>query len=194
MDQIKTGKLIRVLRQHMHLTQLELAEKVGVSDKAVSKWERGCGSPDISYLPVLADVLKVDARSLLRGDLEENDMTNGDLKKMRFYVCPDCANIVFSTDSTNVNCCGKKLDSLEAAEASGNDRLDVTESDGEWYVTSAHEMTREHYVSFVAFLTGDTVVVKRLHPEWNMEVRLPFFAHGTILWYCTQHGLFFQNV
>lgn len=51
MDQTRTGALIRTLRQQKHLTQRQLADTIGVSDKAVSKWERGCGAPDISLLP-----------------------------------------------------------------------------------------------------------------------------------------------
>lgn len=65
MDQAKTGNLIRSLRQKQHMTQLELAEKINVSDKAVSKWERGCGAPDISLLPALAAALGVEPGVLL---------------------------------------------------------------------------------------------------------------------------------
>ena len=67
MDQVKTGKLIRSLRLKHHLTQLALAEMLGVSDKAVSKWERGCGAPDISLLPLLSQALGADTEVLLRG-------------------------------------------------------------------------------------------------------------------------------
>lgn len=90
MDQIKTGKIIRSIRLKKKLTQLELAEMIGVSDKAVSKWERGCGAPDISLLPLLSEALQIDTEALLRGDTEENDMNNGNMKKMKFYICPDC--------------------------------------------------------------------------------------------------------
>ena len=55
-------------------------------------------------------------------------------------------------------------------------------------------MRREHYISFVVFLTGDTLIVKKLYPEWELETTLPFFAHGTLLWYCTKHGLFSQQI
>ena len=109
MDQVKTGRLIRTMRTKLGLTQLALAEQLGVSDKAVSKWERGGGAPDISLLPLLSQALGVDTEALLRGDLEENDMTNGNMKKMRFYRCPACGNLLFSTDDADVTCCGAKL-------------------------------------------------------------------------------------
>lgn len=86
MDQIKIGELIRLLRQKQGMTQLELAEKIGVSDKAVSKWERGCGAPDLAVLPILSEALQVDSDALLRGDLNGNNMTNGNLNKLKFYI------------------------------------------------------------------------------------------------------------
>lgn len=194
MDQVKTGKLIRSLRQQKSLTQLALAEMLGVSDKAVSKWERGCGAPDISLLPLLSQALGVDTEVLLRGELEENELSSGNLNKLKFYLCPDCGNLLFSTDSADVHCCGKKLSPMAAKKAEGADALSVTVSDGGWAVTSEHEMLREHYISFLAFLTGDTVMVKKLYPEWGLETWLPFFAHGRLLWCCTKHGLFYQDI
>ena len=86
MDQIRTGSLIRRLRLEQGMTQLALAERLGVSDKAISKWERGCGAPDLSILPLLSQALEVDTDTLLRGDLEANDLTNGNLKHMRQSV------------------------------------------------------------------------------------------------------------
>ena len=82
MNQQKTGSLIRSLRLKHKMTQLVLAKQLGVSDKAVSKWERGVGAPDVSLLPLLSQALGVDMEALLRGELEENDMTRGDMKKM----------------------------------------------------------------------------------------------------------------
>ena len=112
MNQVKTGGLIRAARLKNGMTQLQLAEKLSVSDKAVSKWERGCGCPDLSTLPLLADVLGIDMAALLTGDLEENDMGNGDLRKLKFYVCPTCGNLLFAADEAQVSCCGTKLAAL----------------------------------------------------------------------------------
>ena len=109
MDQMKTGGLIRTLRRRRGLTQLALAERLGVSDKAVSKWERGRGAPDIALLPSLSEALGVDTKALLRGDLEENEMTNGNMKRTRFYVCPDCGSLLLSTESGELTCCGRRL-------------------------------------------------------------------------------------
>ncbi|MFR6186637.1 MAG: helix-turn-helix domain-containing protein [Lawsonibacter sp.] len=67
MDNIRTGALIRRLRRELGLTQLQLAGRLGVSDKAVSKWERGLGSPEVSTLPRLSQVLGVDLARMLQG-------------------------------------------------------------------------------------------------------------------------------
>ena len=121
-------------------------------------------------------------------------MTNGNPKRMRFYVCPDCGTLLFSMDGGTVSCCGKPLPPLEAREAPEKERLEAVLSDGSWYITGTHEMHREHYVSFAALLADDTLTVKKLYPEWGPEFRLPCLSHGTLLWYCTRHGLFRRQI
>lgn len=86
MDPIKTGAVIRSQRQKNGMTQLELAEKLCVSDKTVSKWECGSGVPDISLLPTLARALDVDVKALLYGELQEHGSSSGNLKKLNFFV------------------------------------------------------------------------------------------------------------
>lgn len=63
MKQTKIGALIRSLRKEMNFTQQQLAEKLCVSDKAISKWERCIGCPDVSLLPSLSEILGVDLES-----------------------------------------------------------------------------------------------------------------------------------
>lgn len=154
MDQTKTGRLIRALRQGQNLTQAELGEKLGVGGKAVSKWECGAGAPDIALLPRLSELLGVDTEALLRGELGENDRSSGNLRRMRFYVCPDCGNLLFSLEGAEVSCCGRKLPAL----------------------------------------TGDTLLLRKLYPQWDLSARLPDFPQGTLLWYDTQEGLLYQEV
>lgn len=176
------------------MTQLELARLLNVSDKAVSKWERSCGVPDLSLIPRLSEVLNLDADALLRGEMNENAAVSGNMKKTVFYLCNACGSLVLSAGNADVNCCGKKLLPLIAEKATEAHALNIELNDGEWYITSQHEMSRQHYISFIAYLNGDTVIVKKLYPEWALEVRLPHFAHGRILWYCTNHGLFYRDI
>lgn len=192
MDQTKTGGLIRALRTQKGLTQKELAEAVGVGDKAVSKWERGLGCPDVSLLPELSRVLGVWLEALLSGQIDANDQERGNMKKLNFYVCPDCGNLITAATEAGVSCCGRTLPPLEPQKP--EEPLSVEKIDDSWFISSPHPMTKDHYVSFAALLTGDTLFLRRLYPEWDLQTRIPAFGHGILLWYCTKHGLFRQII
>ena len=192
MDQTKTGGLIRALRTQKGLTQKALAEAVGVGDKAVSKWERGLGCPDVSLLPELSRVLGVGLEALLSGELDANDQERGNMKKLNFYVCPDCGSLITAAAEAGVSCCGRTLLPLEPQKP--EEPLSVEKIDGSWFISSPHPMTKEHYISFVALLTGDTLFLRRLYPEWDLQTRIPAFSHGILLWHCTKHGLFRQII
>lgn len=73
MDNIQTGKLIAELRNKQGLTQQQLADKLNLSNKTISKWESGNGSPDISNLPVLAETLGISVDELLKGELKKTE-------------------------------------------------------------------------------------------------------------------------
>ena len=74
MNQIKIGRFIAECRKKVNLTQMQLAEKLGITDKAISKWERGITMPDTSLMLELCDILCISVNELLRG--EKNDMEN----------------------------------------------------------------------------------------------------------------------
>lgn len=194
MDCEKIGKLIKKLRKGQRLTQAELAEQLTVTDKAVSKWERGLGCPDVSVLPALSGVLGVNLEELLSGELPENDAVGGNMKKTVFYVCPDCGNVIAAFAEAAISCCGHKLSPETPQKAEGADRLSVEKIENDYFISSAHEMTKEHHISFIALLTGDALMLKKLYPEWNAETRIPCFGHGRLVYGCTRHGLFEQYI
>ncbi len=194
MDCEKIGRLICGLRKEKGLTQRELAERLRVSDKAVSKWERGLGCPDVSLLTALSAVLGVDVQGLLAGELEQNDTVGGNMKQLKFYVCPHCGILMTSSSEAAVSCCGKPLEALTARKAEPEERLSVELIENEYFVSSPHEMTKEHYVAFVALLTGDAVILRKMYPEWDLQTRIPRLAHGLLVWYCTRHRLSWQPV
>ena len=194
MDHTKIGKLIYTLRKEKGLTQLQLAEAMHISDKTVSKWERGLGCPDISLLCELSKILNVDLSELLRGQLTSNDILGGSMKRIKFYVCPNCGNILTALSDTAISCCGKKLLPLELKKPNAADRLSVKIIENEFFISANHEMTKEHYISFVALITDDTLILRKQYPEWDLQARIPFFAHGQLVWYCTRHGLFCQSI
>ena len=84
MDQIKIGRFIAVRRKRANLTQLQLADRLGITDKAVSKWERGITTPDTSIMLELCDVLGISVNELLSG--EEINMENSSQKNEQLLL------------------------------------------------------------------------------------------------------------
>lgn len=80
MNQIKIGKFIAECRKNENLTQLQLAEKLNITDRAVSKWETGKAMPDSSIMLELCDVLKINVNDLLCGEVVTMDRYNKDLE------------------------------------------------------------------------------------------------------------------
>ena len=194
MDHEKTGELIREFRIKKGLTQKQLAERINVSDKAVSKWECGNGCPDVSLLTALAEVFGTDTGVLLSGEIDKNESEKGNMKKLRFYVCKDCGNILTATSEAAVTCCGNRLSAIEPKKAEENEKLTVEEIGGELLVTSGHEMTKEHYISFVAYQSDNCMMMFKQYPEWALQARLPLFRSGRLVWYCSKCGLMWQNI
>ena len=194
MDAVKTGALICRLRKERGMTQKQLAGELFVSDKAVSKWENGGGFPELSLLPDIAAIFNVRLEDLLRGEIEENSKTGGNMRNLKFYVCPQCGNLITAAGEADISCCGKKLEPVEAVKAADSEKLSVELIENEYFLSSTHEMTKEHYIMFVALLTGDGIYLRRQYPEWDLQTRLPRLAHGKLLWYCSKHGLFYQLV
>lgn len=194
MDCGKIGELILRLRKERGLTQRELAEKLQVTDKAVSKWERGLGCPDVSLLTELSAALGVDMAALLTGELPSEDESGGNMKNAKYYVCPTCGGITMTTGEAQLTCCGRTLAALEAKKAAAEEKLTVEKVEDEWFITSGHPMTKDHHIAFVAFATGDKIQFIRQYPEWDLSLRIPARGHGKLLWYCTEHGLFYQLI
>ena len=194
MEQERFGLLLRQLRRERGVTQKTLAEQLGVTDKAVSKWERGVGCPDVTYLPQLSQIFGVDLVRLLQGDLAPNEMVGGNMKKIRYYACPVCGGLSFCTGEAEVSCCGRTLSPLEPRKAREEEKLTVERVENDWFVTGDHPMRKEDYVSFVALATGDRLQVVKQYPEWDLQTRIPGRSHGMLLWYSKAQGLLYQLV
>lgn len=192
MDNNTVGNIIRTLRMEQNMTQKQLADKMSISDKTISKWERDLGLPDISLIPKLSDLLGIDTQSLLVGDMTSNNFVGGNMKNTKYFICPICHNISLCTGAAEVSCCSKKLTVQTMNKAGENEKLSVQVIEKEWYITSIHPMTKTHYISFVAFVTGDRIQIIKQYPEWNLNVRIPKGGHEMLIWYCTEHGLFYQ--
>ena len=194
MDNRKVGELIYHLRKEKRLTQKQLADQMNISDRTISKWERGYGCPDVSLLPSLSTLLGVNIENILNGELSSNDFVGGNMKKSNYFVCPSCNNFVLATGDITLSCCGRKLEPLEAQKATDEEKLSIEEIDHEWFISSDHSMTKDHYISFIAFATGDQVQIIKQYPEWSFQTRLPKRKHGKLFWYDTQFGLYYQLI
>lgn len=121
MDQEKIGKLIAKLRKSKGLTQSELGEMVGVGFRAVSKWENGITSPDISIINDLSKILGISADELLQGELNKNKEQSPQKKfnyKKLLYLIPIFLIIILSIIIININSNKTEVYKLEPANNS----------------------------------------------------------------------------
>lgn len=189
-NQYVTGAMIKRLRERIHLTQAELAEKINVTDKAVSKWETGRGLPDISLIEVLAKALGLSVIELLSGENITNKNKASKMSRASFYVCPVCGNMIQSTGEVLVSCCGITLPPLEAEAADSGHQVKIECVEDEYFVTVPHEMTKSHYISFIAAIHDDGIEIKKLYPEQEAQAHFKIAGVKKIYAYCNRHGLF----
>ncbi len=194
MDHYVTGTVIKALREKQGMTQAELAKKIRVSDKTVSKWETGRGFPDVSLLEPLSTALHISVPELLCGQAIVNRNRSANMMRSRFYVCPVCGNVVFARGDALISCCGIQLPALEAEEPDAAHSLKTERVEDEICVSAGHPMSKEHFLSFIAYMTPDDCEMKALYPEGNAETRFFLRGSGRLYAYCNRHGLFMQKV
>ena len=194
MNSYVTGTTIRKLREKKNLTQAELAERIGVSSKTVSKWETGKGLPDISLLQPLAQVLGISVIELMNGEHITNKNISANMLRCKFYVCPLCGNLIHAAGNAVVSCCGITLPALETEEEDGEHVLIIENVEDEHFITVHHPMTKAHFISFAAFVTSDRIQLVKFYPEGNAETRMQLRGRGHLYFYCNRHGLFRKKV
>lgn len=190
MDCNKVGLLISELRKEKNMTQKEIADAMSISDKTISKWERGLGCPDVSLLSELSHILGVNIEKILQGDLDPNHTDGGNMKRVKFYLCPTCGNVLTSTAKAELSCCGRKLEPLVEKAADEHHIITAADIEDESYITVDHPMTREHYLTFAAYVTCDRLQLIKLYPEQNAELRIPKIRSGKFYICCSKHGLY----
>lgn len=194
MNSYVTGVTIKNLREKKGLTQTELADILGVSSKAISKWETAKGLPDISLIEPLANALSVSVMELMTGDTVINKNKSSNILRSRFYVCPVCNNIISTVGDTVISCCGILLPPLDAEETDENHQITIEKVEDEYFITVNHPMTKEHFISFAAYLTCDRMQFVKFYPEGNAETRLNIRGSGFLYIYCNKHGLMRQKI
>ena len=190
MDHYVTGGTIRALREKLGMTQAELAEKLCVSDKAVSKWENGRGFPDVSLLEPIGRSLHISVPELLCGQTVTNRNRGSNMLKSLFYVCPVCGNVIFARGDAMISCCGIQLPALVAEETDEAHAVKTERIEDEIYVSLSHPMTKEHFLPFIAYMTADGCEIRALYPEGSAEARFFCRGAGWIYFCCNRHGLY----
>lgn len=193
MNQYVTGTMIKQLRERNKMTQVQLAEKLGVSDKTVSKWETAKGYPDITLLEPIADVFSISVAELLSGNAVSNSNVSANMTKSKFYVCPICGNVIHSMGEAVVQCHGVLMTSADPEETDEHHQILIERIEDEYYVHIEHDMTKNHYISFIAAESADRIQMVKLYPEGNAEARFLISGVKRILFYCNRDGLFYVN-
>lgn len=190
MDQYVTGAMIKRLREGRKMTQQQLAIKMNVSDKAISKWETGRGYPDISLIEPLSEALGVSVIELFSGTDVVNSNKSSNMLRMKHYACPICGNAIQSTGEAVISCCGITLPALEAEPEDHAHHLRVERVEDEYYAAISHEMSKTHHISFIAAVRDNDYEIRKLYPEGCADARFKINRTQYLLYYCNQHGLF----
>ncbi len=102
--------------------------------------------------------------------------------------------MIHSAGNTLVSCCGITLPALEAEETDDAHLLTVEDVEDEHFITVHHPMTKQHFISFVAFVTSDRIQLVKFYPEGNAETRMQLRGRGFLYYYCNRHGLFKKKI
>lgn len=194
MNQYVTGTTIKKLREASELTQAQFAQELGVSDKTVSKWETGKGYPDITLLEPIAKILKISVMELISGNPIQNENVSANMLRSKFYVCPICGNVLHSMGESAINCHGISLTPLENEPVDEDHKALIERVEDEYYVRVEHDMTKLHYISFMAAASSDGMQMVKLYPEGNAEARFKIRGVRKIYFYCNRDGLYSMDI
>lgn len=194
MDQYVTGTAIKEMRLQKQMTQLQLAQALSVSDKTISKWETGKGYPDITLLEPIADAFGISVTELISGNRAENRNVSANMLRSKMYVCPVCGNVIHTMGEAVIQCHGIRLLPAEPEQTDERHMVFVEKVEDEYYVRIDHEMTKQHYISFIAAVSPDRTQLVKLYPEGSAETRFQIRGVRKILFYCNRDGLFSHDV
>ncbi len=190
MNEYVTGAVIKELREKNNVTQLQLADKLGVSDKTISKWETGKGYPDITLLDPIANALSVSVAELISGNTVYNSNISANMLRSQFYVCPVCGNVIHGMGESVIHCHGVLLQPEETEATDEDHKIIIEHVEDEYYVQIKHEMTKNHYISFIAAVSSDRMQMIKLYPEGDAQARFKINGVKKIYFYCNRSGLF----
>lgn len=144
-------------------------------------------------LEPIADIFSVSVTELISGNAVYNSNVSANVLKSQFYVCPICGNVIHSMGEAVIHCHGVLLTSAQPEKTDDNHKIFIERVEDEYYVRIEHEMTKNHYISFIAAQSSDRLQVVKLYPEGNAETRFKIRGVKRILFYCNRDGLFFVD-
>lgn len=160
------------------------------------KQQRHCapiGTQCLSLLQPLAAALHTSVIELMNGEPIVNRNRSANLLRTSFYVCPVCGNVIHATGNAVFSCCGITLPALEAEPFDQEHQATIQPVEDEFFVSLPHPMTKDHYLSFLAWVTDDRIQFVKLYPEGNAEARPSLRGSGFLYAYCNKHGLMRQK-
>ncbi len=125
----------------------------------------------------------------MAGEQTENRNVSANLLRSKFYVCPVCDNVLYASGNAVISCCGVTLPPLEAENCDEEHKVTIEDVEDEHFITVHHEMTKGHFISFIARVTTDRIQLVKLYPEGNAQTRLQLRGLGRLYIYCNKHSL-----
>lgn len=141
----------------------------------------------------IADAFSVSVTELISGNTVFNANVSANMMRSMFYVCPVCGNVIHSMGEAVINCHGVALSPSEAEEPDESHSIQIERVEDEFYVHIPHEMTKQHYISFLAAASSDRMQIVKLYPEENAEARFKINGIKMLYYYCNRDGLFRIN-
>ena len=192
--QIMIGDKIKELRKRDGRKQDDLATALGVTNQAISRWETGKGYPNITLLEPIADAFGISVAELISGHTVRNANVSANMLRSKFYVCPLCGNVIHSMGEAVIHCHGIQLMPAEAEATDEEHMIFIERVEDEYFVRIDHEMTKKHYISFIAAASSERCQLVKLYPEGAAEARFKISGVRKIYFYCNRNGLFCQDV
>ena len=115
------------------------------------------------------------------------------MKHSSDFMCPECGSVTVSSSMVCVSCCGLRLDPIHPVPADGPAALPVRKDGDELIVTLSRPMQKESYIAFIALESWDGVIVRKLFPEWDEDVILPW-KKGSLVWAMSTGEAYCQKI
>ena len=115
------------------------------------------------------------------------------MKHFSYFLCPGCGSVTVSSSIVSISCCDSCLKALRPAPVDGSAALPARRDGDELIVTLSRPMLKESYIAFIALESWDGVIVRKLFPEWNEDVILPW-KKGRMVWAMSTGEAYSQKI